>query len=189
VQGTYLLFIIIWAVFWIYWIAAAIRTRSPAKRKQNGLSFRTCLILIAVLWVILIQLVAPDTMLETVIPQGIASTSAGLIIALAGMSFAFWARVHLGKNWSGSPAIKVDHTIVRTGPYRIVRHPIYTGMFLMITGTAIGVGFVWLICVIPLFLAIFGVKIRMEEKFMIDEFGEAYLEYRREVKALIPYVI
>ena len=188
-QDIYLLFILIWAVFWIYWIAAAIRTRSPVKRTQTGLSFRAYIVLIAVLWVILVRLVAPDIMLETIIPQGTASAAAGLIIALAGLGFAFHARMHLGKNWSGNPVIRVDHQIVRTGPYRYVRHPIYTGMLLMITGTAIGIGFVWVICLIPLFLAVFAIKIRMEETFLTEEFGEAYLQYRREVKALIPYVI
>jgi protein-S-isoprenylcysteine O-methyltransferase Ste14 len=83
----------------------------------------------------------------------------------------------------------MDHQIIRTGPYRIVRHPIYTGLLTAIAGTAIATGLFWVICLTGIVLFVFILKIRMEERFLQEEFGEEYTRYKREVRALIPFVI
>ena len=116
-------------------------------------------------------------------------TVAGLLITIAGLAFAIWARVHLGKNWSGMPTIREEHTIIRTGPYRFVRHPIYSGLILALTGTAIGIGYFIIFCCVILIFGLFVIKFRMEEKFLLEEFGEEYVRYKRDVKALIPFLI
>jgi protein-S-isoprenylcysteine O-methyltransferase Ste14 len=87
------------------------------------------------------------------------------------------------------PTIRQDHTITRTGPYRFVRHPIYSGILLGLTGTAIGVGYLIVVFCVILIFGLFVIKVRMEEKFLLEEFGEEYAQYKREVKALIPYVL
>jgi len=99
-----------------------------------------------------------------------------------------WARYCLGRNWSGMVTIKEDHTLVRHGPYRLARHPIYTGLSFTLLGSALVFG--ELHCLIGAALAFFEWKRKslIEERFMIEEFGRDYLEYRREVKALIPFV-
>ena len=76
-----------------------------------------------------------------------------------------------------------------TGPYRFVRHPIYSGILLGLLGTAIGIGYFIVFCCVLLILVLFVIKFRIEEKFLEEEFGEEYAKYKREVKALIPYVI
>jgi protein-S-isoprenylcysteine O-methyltransferase len=70
-----------------------------------------------------------------------------------------------------------------------VRHPIYSGLTLALFGTAIGIGYLWVFCCVLLVFVLFVIKFRIEEKFLEDEFGEEYARYKREVKALIPYVI
>jgi protein-S-isoprenylcysteine O-methyltransferase Ste14 len=95
--------------------------------------------------------------------------------------------MHLGKNWSGRPAIKVNHK--RTGPYQFVRNPIYTGILVGYVGTAIVIGKLWAFLPILIAMSGFLIKIRVEEKVLLEEFGEEYSQYRKEVRALIPYII
>jgi len=83
----------------------------------------------------------------------------------------------------------VGHKIIRTGPYRIVRHPIYSGILLGVTGTAIALGSFWIFCTIFILLVGFVIKFQIEEKFLREEFGEEYVRYKEEVKALIPFLI
>jgi protein-S-isoprenylcysteine O-methyltransferase Ste14 len=113
---------------------------------------------------------------------------AGVVLVAIGLAFASWARFHLGRLWSGRVTLKEDHAIIRSGPYGIVRHPIYTGLLLAFAGTALArmtlatlAGFV--LIVIGLII-----KIRQEEQLLTDHFGAAYDAYRAEVRALIPYV-
>ena len=178
-----------WILFWGYWLFSAIRDRSPYKRKQSPQSLLLYVIVLAVAWLLVTGMLSPGLLLEQVVPATLPFAFAGLVVTTAGLSFAVWARIHLGKNWSGSPAIRVDQRIIRTGPYRIVRNPIYAGILLGVTGTAIALGTVWALSTIVLLLAAFLLKIHVEEQFLLEEFGEEYLQYKREVRALIPFVI
>jgi len=111
---------------------------------------------------------------------------AGVAATLAGVLFAVWARLHLGRYWSGVVALKEDHRIIRTGPYRLVRHPIYSGFALAALGTAIsaatGDAFVGLI----LLIATFVFKLRKEERLLLVTFGEEYQQFMHDVPALVP---
>jgi protein-S-isoprenylcysteine O-methyltransferase Ste14 len=110
-------------------------------------------------------------------------------VVAAGLAFATWARVHLGRNWSGTVTVKSDHELIRSGPYRFVRHPIYSGALLAVAGTSIARG-EWrgLPAVLVLFAALWR-KLQLEERWMGEAFGEDYAKYRSEVSALIPFVI
>jgi protein-S-isoprenylcysteine O-methyltransferase Ste14 len=112
----------------------------------------------------------------------------GIVVTAAGLLFAVWARVHLGRNWSGIVTLKQDHELIQSGPYRFVRHPIYTGYLTAVLGAAIVaetgdalVGFA-IILVALLF------KMGREETFMTREFGDEYQEYKQRVARLVPYV-
>jgi protein-S-isoprenylcysteine O-methyltransferase Ste14 len=188
-QTADILFALIWIVFYAYWLLSAWKTRSPVKRRQSRLSFFMYGFIWVAIWVIIINWFSPDFLTDRIIPDGIGYTLAGLFLTAAGLAFAVWARVHLGKNWSGMPTIREQHTLTRTGPYRFVRHPIYSGILLGFLGTAIGVGYFIVFCCVLLILVLFVIKFRMEEQFLEEEFGEEYTQYKREVKALIPYVI
>jgi len=124
-----------------------------------------------------------------VIPQSEISGAVGLLVTLGGAAFATWARLYLGGNWSSVVAIKEHHTLIRTGPYTIVRHPIYAGLLLAMLGTAIAKGGAAAFLAIFVAFAGWQAKMRREESFLLVQFGETYLRYRREVKALVPFVM
>jgi protein-S-isoprenylcysteine O-methyltransferase Ste14 len=176
-------------VFWLYWLISAIRTRSTYKRKQSNRFLLPVLPFLVLIGIFLSEEVSSDLMQLRVIPDGIAPGLLGIVITVIGLGFAVWARIHLGKNWSSGPGIKVDHTLIRTGPYQFVRNPIYTGILFGYAGTAIVIGELWAFCMVLFILAVILMKIQAEEKFLLDEFGEAYIQYRKEVKALIPYLL
>jgi protein-S-isoprenylcysteine O-methyltransferase Ste14 len=112
----------------------------------------------------------------------------GLFLVLIGISFAIWARLQLGGNWSATVSVKEGHTLIRQGPYTVVRHPIYSGLLLALLGVAIIVGEVrGLMGVVVFFIALW-LKSSMEERFMLEEFGVEYRSYQQRTKALVPYV-
>ena len=184
-----LLILILWAGFFAYWWISALRNRTPFKRVPSRFGFLTTMAFPAAVILIAFALVVPDLSTVRVLPDTLPIVIPGLLVLLAGLGFAVRARVHLGTNWSGRPAIHENHTITRTGPYAIVRHPIYTGLLTGILGTAIATGALLAFVSLFVMLVLFLIKIRMEEQFMVEEFGEEYERYRGEVKALIPYVI
>jgi protein-S-isoprenylcysteine O-methyltransferase len=104
------------------------------------------------------------------------------------MLFAGWARLFLGGNWSSNVTLKQNHTLVQSGPYRIVRHPIYTGLIVALLGTAVALG--ELRCFLGVLLAAIAWKIKSvsEETLMEQQFGDQYTRYRRQVKGLVPYL-
>jgi len=106
-----------------------------------------------------------------------------------GFAYAWWARLHIGRLWSGRVTIKQGHMIVRTGPYALTRHPIYTGLLVAVASTAVLVGQLQSFIGFVLILNGFIVKYRQEEQLLIGHFGDAYVQYRAEVPALIPRVM
>jgi protein-S-isoprenylcysteine O-methyltransferase Ste14 len=113
----------------------------------------------------------------------------GLVLTCAGLAFTVWARAILGRNWSAIVTIRQDHRLVRQGPYRWVRHPIYSGLLLAMLGTAICFGELRGLIGVALGLVGFWLKARLEETFLIEQFGSEYTEYKKEVKALIPSIL
>ena len=188
-QAAYLLFALVWIVFYAYWLISAWRTRTPVKRRLSRSSFFLYGFVWVAIWIILVNWFFPSILAEKIVPDGIGFTLAGLVITVAGLAFAVWARIHLGTNWSGMPTIREQHTLTRTGPYRFVRHPIYSGIILGLFGTAVGIGYAVVFCCVLLVFVLFVIKFRMEEQFLEEEFGEEYARYRKDVKALIPYVL
>ncbi len=130
----------------------------------------------------------PDWFNQPVFTVTLPIALAGLGMAICGVGVSIWARLTLGENWSSSPSIKQDHALIVTGPYRIVRHPIYTGFLIALLGSSLQHGLVRsflavLTCAVGLYL-----KVSVEEEFMVQRFGEAYLRYRRNVSALVPFL-
>lgn len=113
----------------------------------------------------------------------------GLLLGAAGLLFACYARSILGRNWSAVVQVKQDHELIERGPYRYVRHPIYTGILLGLLGTALLLG-EWraLLGFVIMFVS-FWRKLRLEESWLGEYFGPAYGDYSRRVKALIPGVL
>ena len=132
-------FAVLWALFMAVWVLAAFWSRRTVRRQslKGRMTYGAFVVLGFVL------LFGPrrlGPLNVRFLPDTEISTIAGLVIAAAGMGFAFWARFTLGRNWSSAVTIKEDHRLIRRGPYRIVRHPIYSGILLAALGTAIGYG-------------------------------------------------
>ncbi len=111
---------------------------------------------------------------------------AGTVLTVLGLAFATWARVHLGRYWSGMITLKQGHKLIRSGPYRITRHPIYTGLLAAALGSAATAATADAMVGFVLIAAANIVKLWREEALMIRQFGEEYLRFKGEVPALVP---
>ncbi len=107
-------------------------------------------------------------------------------LALLGLGWTWWARIHLGRLWSSAVTLKADHTLVRAGPYRITRHPIYTGLLTAFVATALLRDDVAGALGLALLIVGLGLKVRQEEQLLGEHFGVAYQQYRAQVFALLP---
>jgi protein-S-isoprenylcysteine O-methyltransferase Ste14 len=178
---------VIWGVWWVSWMAAAAwsdRAVSRPPRHEQILyralaaagalllfgSYRHAFASEVVLW-------------HTPVPLAWACVA----IACAGFAFTWWARFHLGRLWSASVGRKADHRLVDTGPYGMVRHPIYTGVTLASIGSAAMRGTIagWLGAAVMTLG--WYIKLRLEERFLREQLGaDAYDDYTRRVPMLVP---
>ncbi len=180
------LYLSLWLILFAYWIAGA------RGNKRTAYRFNPLWRALVVLGVaVLLRFFAgrPEYFQRTFIARSDVSEVAGLIVCAAGVAFAIWARRTLGRNWSGNPTIKEGHELVTRGPYRFVRHPIYTGMLLAAAGTALGHGQVLDLVLLLVALVVVWLKSRVEERLMLRQFPQEYASYRRRTNALIPFLL
>ena len=179
---------ILWLGWVAYWIAAS-RWTAPSRRMESwleGAAYRVPL-LVGLFLVLPSREFLPFTG-KPLWPQSAILVGIGIVLTIAGLGLAIWARVHLGKYWSGRVTIKVDHRIIETGPYGSVRHPIYSGLLLAVLGTVITIGTIQAFLGFALIFIAAIRKLTLEEKWLRSEFGEEYEHYRRRVKALVPHL-
>ena len=177
-----------WLTFYVVWMIAALFAKRTAERAAWWSGWWIWFPIAALMFVIrhAILFSVGASLWQVTPPLGIvadAMTVIGLLITL-------WARRELGTNWSASVVFKEQHELIERGPYRFVRHPIYSGVLLMLFGTML----VWgrLVGVVAFFVIIAGlsVKASLEERLLMKHFPEAYAGYRRRVRAaVIPFVI
>ncbi len=176
-------------VWLLIWMAAAFRNKRTA-RHESAASWVLHMLPLMIAAVLLTADRTPWPFLQReVLPYRAAFYRVGLALTLAGLAFTVWARLRLGTNWSGSVQVKAEHALVRTGPYRWVRHPIYTGILAALLGTAIALDQWRGLLAFGIVLAGFLYKLRLEERWMIETFGDAYVEYRKHSRALIPGIL
>ena len=182
-------FIAIWILFWTFWFIIGSRTKTT-KMVESQLSRLTHLLLVILSFSFVgIDLLRFGFLHVKLFAQFKFTNIVGMFITLIGLSFAIYARFYLGINWSGKITIKEVHTIIKSGPYSIVRHPIYSGVLLGLIGTAIAVNEIGGILSIILFSIAYYRKIWIEERMLIEYFGGEYLAYKREVKTIIPFIL
>lgn len=178
----------VWVAFGVIWVLAGLTAKRTARRASIGPMILHALALGLAFCLVLTRYFRVGFLRARFLPAGAPVEWVGCAVALAGFAFALWARFHLGRNWSGLAEVKQDHTLVRGGPYALVRHPIYTGLSVALLGSALIFG--QLRCLLGAALAFFEWKRKslIEERLMIEQFGRDYIDYRRSVKALIPFV-
>ncbi len=176
-----LVFALGWAAFWLYWLVAAFSMKRGHVPWSRELRIRA---LIAVVVLLLIRLRAfrghglnNDPWRDAV----------GLVLFALGLGFAIWARVHIGRNWGSPMSRKDEPELVTSGPYQLVRHPIYSGILVAGVGTAVALSWLWLIA-FALAGVYFVYSATVEERYLADQFPESYPAYRRSTKMLVPFI-
>lgn len=177
-----------WIIFIAYWIASAMRVKATAER-QSRWSALVHRIPLGFSYLLMANWHLPPPLNLSVTPHADWALAMGDLVCVLGLFVTLWARWTLAGNWSSDVTFKQGHELIRTGPYRFVRHPIYTGILFMCLGTALVIGQLggWL--ALPLMTAAFWIKLRQEERLMLRHFPDQYPAYRKQVKALVPFVI
>jgi len=176
----------LWLAWFVYWFAVARNVKATTREESAASRAAHILPLVAAAWLLWAPAVPGEFLEARLFPRSAALYFSGAAVLACGLGFAVWARQHLGRNWSGTVTVKEGHELIRTGPYRYVRHPIYTGLLLGFIGSAIARD-EWrgVLAVAIAWLALWR-KLRLEERWMQERFGAAYARYRAEVPALVP---
>ena len=177
----------LWTGFFVVWLLWAIGTKPTERRESIASRVSYILLVVPGFYLLFAHHVRHSWLLQPILPQAPWVQGLGIGITAAGLLVAVWARLYLAGNWSGTVTVKVGHELVRSGPYRWVRHPIYSGILLAVLGTALERGQLRGAIALVLIYAGFLLKIRKEEQFMNDAFGARYDEYRRTTGILIPH--
>jgi protein-S-isoprenylcysteine O-methyltransferase Ste14 len=177
-----------WIALIVVWVVGALRTKRTIQSQSSASQLLYTAILIAGVYLIFAKQSGIPWLDHQLYPVTVPIALVGLFAVLMGVAFSVWARLMLGGNWSNRVTVKENHTLVRTGPYRIVRHPIYSGILLGMLGSALQRGGIRCFVGVLICGFSFWLKTRAEERFMVQSFGEQYLQYRHRVKALAPFI-
>ena len=180
----------IWIIWAIIWAAAALFTLKT-KVPENFWHSAQHLGPLAVSFLLIFSSFGPKEFYLPIFHLPVYESSwvqfFGCPLTLAGLLFAIWSRIHIGKYWSGNVILKEGHKLIRSGPYTFVRHPIYTGVIGALLGSALSattaIGFIGF----AVGAVSFVFKYKREEEILTKEFGEEYLRFKAEVPALIPW--
>jgi len=175
---------------WLAWILVWMIWAAQSKMTQDRESFGSVMSYGVFAWIGMIFLLNRNSLgawgRSAVIPPSAWMNTGAVVLAALGFAITFWARAILGSNWSGTVTVKVGHKLVRAGPYRWVRHPIYSGLILAFLGTLIALDQWRGVVALPLLWVAFAIKYLKEERAMRQTFGEQYIEYSQTTGAIFP---
>lgn len=176
-----------WLTWAAYWWVAAYGAKQTERREPLGSRLLHILPLLFAAWLLWGEAVPIPLLNERFLPWAPWEFWGGALITAIGLLFAIWARVVIGRNWSGTVTIKRGHELIFSGPYALVRHPIYTGLLLAFIGSAAARG-QWrgVLAVFAVWAALWR-KLRVEECWMVERFGEQYVAYSQRVPAIVPF--
>ena len=182
------LFPAMWLGYSIYWWAMSKDVKATERSEPDSSRLARLLSIVFAVALLWPSRIPVPFLNHRFLPLSSACFWSGAAITAAGLLFSIWGRRHLGSNWSQAVTLKKDHELITSGPYALVRHPIYTGLLLGLVGCAVARG-EWrgLLAVALVFVALWQ-KLRLEEKWMRAQFGESYEAYSRRVPALVPFI-
>jgi len=183
------LFAFLWLAWAAYWWVLARHSKVTVRRESLGSRLAHIVPLLLAATLLSLPRLPQFGLDQRIVPPSPWLLRAGAATTAAGLLWCVWARRHIGTNWSGTVTIKQGHELVTSGPYALVRHPIYTGLLLALLGSALALGQVRGVLAVLLAAAALWRKLRNEERWMEQQFGEAYRQYRRRVRALVPYLL
>jgi protein-S-isoprenylcysteine O-methyltransferase Ste14 len=178
-----------WSLFSVIWLLSAISTKRSIYRESGAQRLRYWILLVLAFLLLTRGNRLPYPFNVRIISATETVQWMAGILCIAGLAFCVWARATLGRNWSGTITLKEGHELIERGPYRFVRHPIYTGMLAMLLATAIRFGHLGGIAAVILAFASFWIKLSEEEKLMLQQFPDQYGSYQQRVKRIIPFVL
>jgi protein-S-isoprenylcysteine O-methyltransferase Ste14 len=178
-----------WILFSVIWLLAAVSTKRSICRESGARRLRYWILLLLAFLLLTKRHRLPYPFSIRIIPASETVEWMAGILCFGGLAFCVWARATLGRNWSGTITLKEGHELIERGPYRFVRHPIYTGLLAMLLATAIAFGHLGGIAAVILAFASFWIKLSEEEKLMRQQFPEQYGSYQQRVKRIIPFVL
>jgi protein-S-isoprenylcysteine O-methyltransferase Ste14 len=181
VHAVELIFAIGWALFWIGWLAAAFTMKRGRPAWGNEIRIRIPMIIVVII-LVRVHAFRIDVHHVDALRAGV-----GLAMWVLGLGFAIWARLHIGRNWGTPMSQKAEPELVTSGPYHLVRHPIYTGILVAGVGTAVALTWSVLFAV-GIAGAYFIYSATVEERYLAGVFPDTYPAYRRSTKMLVPYI-
>jgi len=171
---------IAWIVFWVYWLASAFGVKKGrASRRRIPLNSLTALSVF-----LLVRVLRGGSLAV----QSPVLGAIGAVLFASGIALAIWARIYLGRNWGMPMTQKAEPELITSGPYRFVRHPIYSGLLAGVLGTALVSNLIGLI-IVAILSVYFYYCASVEEKNLTATFPRAYPAYRTRTKMLIPFVL
>ena len=179
----------VWIGFLLYWQLRAIGGKTTQRLEPAASRIARALVFLIAIVLLCVERIPIAWLYRAILPQSLWTFWLGAVVTVAGLLFAVWARQHLGANWSRSVTIKQDHQLIVSGPYALVRHPIYTGILTGFLGSIIALGQVRGVIAFVLVFLVLWYKLRMEEEWMRGQFGTTYENYAQHVAALVPFIL
>jgi protein-S-isoprenylcysteine O-methyltransferase Ste14 len=176
----------LWILFGLYWLVSALKLKRTKKRETWLERLGYMLPLVVTFGLLSRPELRYGWLAARFVPDTAMMQWIGVFLTAAGVAIAFWARWHLGSNWSGVVTLKEGHELIRTGPYRAIRHPIYTGILLALLGTAVAIGEVRALIAVAVTWLSFYQKARREESFLSEEFGTGFVEHCKHTGMFLP---
>jgi protein-S-isoprenylcysteine O-methyltransferase Ste14 len=175
-----------WYALAIYWAFSALRLKRIKVSEDPGGRLLHVGMMVLIFMLLYSETLALGPLAWRFVPDSTLVRNSGIALTFVGAAVAIWARYSLGQYWSGRVTLKVDHQLIRFGPYAHVRHPIYSGLLLAMAGTALVIG-EWRAAVGVLLAVVeLSRKAAKEESLLATEFGDQYREYRRQAGFLTP---
>jgi protein-S-isoprenylcysteine O-methyltransferase Ste14 len=179
-RAVELVFAVGWAAFWLYWLVAAFSMKRGHVAWSRELRIRALIVVVVFVFIRLGVFRGHHTSSDP------WRAGPGIGLFALGLAFAIWARVHIGRNWGTPMTQKNEPELVTSGPYHLVRHPIYSGILVAGVGTALVLSWVWPAVILAAIY--FPYSARVEEGYLTGQFPDDYPAYKRSTKMLVPFI-